>query len=82
MPLQNDKNIYAFDFTEGSSLTKYKYVVEYKSKYEENASWERCLVQYRFLNDCMQEYYDMERRGLWELRIVKIAVTETILYVD
>lgn len=82
MPLQNDKNTQAFNFSEGFSLTKYKYVVEYRDKYNENASWERCIAQHETFNACMQEYSAMERADLWTLRIVKIAITETTLYMD
>lgn len=78
MPLQGARNIYQA----GYSITKYKYVVEYKDKDSENAIWERCIKQHATLNDCMHQYYNMERSGLWELRVAKIAVTETFLYMD
>lgn len=82
MPLQNDKNIYEPGFSESYSLTKYKYVVEYKDKYNENSIWERCIAQHDTLSGCKQEYASMKRAGLWKLRIIKVEITETILYED
>lgn len=71
-----------YSYVESCSSTKYEYIVEYKDKNDRNANWERCIQHHKTLDDCMKEYYNMERTGLWTLRVVKLAITETLLYMD